>query len=112
MKIIITESQLKLIKEAAGVPEFDDNIQEMELPDMLVETKEMTRSEVIEEYGDMLTNEQISIIKEEHGVIETGSPDDGLIGSTDESPESLFDLMDEYDESQEEEVPWFTNENP
>jgi hypothetical protein len=107
----IEEGDVQLL-EAAGVPEFDDNIQEMELPDMLVETKEMTRSEVIEEYGDMLTNEQISIIKEEHGIIETGSPDDGLIGSTDESPESLFDLMDEYDESQEEEVPWFTNENP
>jgi hypothetical protein len=107
----IEEGDVQLL-EAAGVPEFDDNIQEMELPDMLVETKKMTRSEVIEEYGDMLTNEQISIIKEEHGIIETGSPDDGLIGSTDESPESLFDLMDEYDESQEEEVPWFTNENP
>jgi len=106
----IEEGDVQLL-QAAGVPEFEDNIQEMELPDMIVETKEMTRSEVIEEYGDILTEEQISIIKEEHGIIETGSPDDGLIGSTDESPESLFDLMDEYDESQGEEVPWFTDEN-
>jgi hypothetical protein len=111
MTEFIEEGDVQLL-EAAGVPEFDDNIQEMELPDMLVETKEMTRSEVIEEYGEILTEEQISIIKEEHGVIETGSPNEGLIGFTDDTPEILFDMMDEYDEPEEEETPWFEDKKP
>lgn len=79
----IEEGDVQLL-EAAGVPEFNEVIP--------------------------MSEEQIEMVKEEYGVIETGSPDDGLIGSTDESPESLFDMMEEYDES-EEEVPWFTNEN-
>mgnify|MGYP000886210947 CR=1 FL=1 len=56
-----------------------------------------------------MSEEQIEMVKEEHGVIETGSPDDGFIGSTDESPESLFDMMEEYDEPVDE-VPWITEE--
>jgi hypothetical protein len=59
-----------------------------------------------------MSEEQIEMVKEEHGVIETGSPDDGFIGSTEDTPESLFDMMDEYDEPEEEEVPWFENEIP
>jgi hypothetical protein len=106
----IEEGDVQLL-EAAGVPEFDESIQEMELPDMVVKPIIMTRSDVIEEYGYMLNEEQINTIKEEHGIIENGSPDDGLIGSTEDTPESLFDMMEEYDESQDNEVPWFTDED-
>jgi len=106
----IEEGDVQLL-EAAGVPEFDESIQEMELPDMVVKPILMTRSDVIEEYGHMLNEEQINTIKEEHGIIENGSPDDGLIGSTEDTPESLFDMMEEYDESQDNEVPWFTDED-
>jgi hypothetical protein len=81
----IEDGDVQLL-EAAGVPEFNEEVTPM-------------------------SEELIEMVKEEYGVIETGSPDDGLIGSTDESPESLFDMMEEYDESQGEEVPWFTDEN-
>lgn len=106
----IEEGDVQLL-EAAGVEEFDDVVEEMEFPDSIVVTKEMTRTEVLEEYGDILSEEQIAIIKEEHAVVEKGSPDDGFIGVTDESPESLFDMMEEYDEPVDE-VPWITDEEP
>ena len=57
-----------------------------------------------------MSEEQIEIVKEEHGIIEKGNPDDGLIGVTAESPEDLFDMMEEYDEPVDE-VPWFTDED-
>jgi hypothetical protein len=79
----IEEGDVQLL-QAAGVPEFDDVIP--------------------------MSKEQIEMVKEEHGIIEKGNPDDGLIGSTDESPESLFDMMEEYDEPVDE-IPWFTDEN-
>lgn len=79
----IEEGDVQLL-QAAGVPEFDDVIP--------------------------MSEEQIEMVKEEHGIIEKGNPDDGLIGSTDESPESLFDMMEEYDEPVDE-IPWFTDEN-
>ena len=79
----IEEDDVQLL-EAAGIPEFK------EVPTM--------------------SEEQIEMIKEEHGIVEKGNPDDGLIGSTDESPESLFDMMEEYDEPVDE-IPWFTDEN-
>ena len=79
----IEEGDVQLL-QAAGVPEFDDVIP--------------------------MSEEQIEMVKEEHGIVEKGNPDDGLIGSTDESPESLFDMMEEYDEPVDE-IPWFTDEN-
>lgn len=106
----IEEDDVQLL-EAAGVPEFDNTVKEMELPDSILVTKEMTKTEVLEEYGDVLTEEQIEIIKEEHGVVETGNPDDGFIGSTADNHDDLFDLIDEVEETEEDEVPWFTNEN-
>ena len=79
----IEEGDVQLL-QAAGVPEFDDVIP--------------------------MSEEQIEMVKEEHGIVEKGNPDDGFIGSTDESPESLFDMMEEYDEPVDE-IPWFTDEN-
>jgi len=81
----IEDGDVQLL-EAAGVPEFNEEVTPM-------------------------SEELIEMVKEEYGVIETGSPDDGFIGSTDESPENLFDMMEEYDESQGNEVPWFTDED-
>jgi hypothetical protein len=81
----IEEDDVQLL-EAAGVPEFDEVV-------------------------PVMSEEQIEMVKEEHGVIETGSPDDGFIGSTEDTPESLFDMMDEYDEPEGNEVPWFTDED-
>jgi len=60
-----------------------------------------------------MSEEQIEMVQEEHGIIETGSPEDGLIGSTvqeDEEIESLFELTDDIEEVEEEEVPWYTSE--
>jgi hypothetical protein len=79
----IEEDDVQLL-EAAGVPEFE------EVPTM--------------------SEEQIEMVKEEHGIIEKGNPDDGLIGATADNPEDLFDMMEEYDEPVDE-VPWFTDEN-
>lgn len=63
-----------------------------------------------------MTQEQIELVQEEHGIIEAGSPDDGLIGSTvdtDEAVEALFELTDDIDELvEEEETPWYEDENP
>jgi hypothetical protein len=59
-----------------------------------------------------MTEEQIELIQEEHGIIESGSPDDGLVGEVihDEEVESLFEEMEEELEEVEE-VPWFTDED-
>lgn len=63
-----------------------------------------------------MTEEQIELVQEEHGIIEAGSPDDGLIGSTvdtDEAVEALFELTDDIEELvEEEETPWYEDENP
>lgn len=63
-----------------------------------------------------MTEEQIELIQEEHGIIEAGSPDDGLIGSTadtDEAVEALFELTDDIEELvEEEETPWYEDGNP
>ena len=80
----IEEGDIQLL-QAAGVPEFEEVVS--------------------------MSEEQIEIVKEEHGVVETGSPDDGLIGATDESHDHLFDMMEEYDEPVDE-VPWITDEEP
>jgi hypothetical protein len=67
----------------------------------------------VSEFEEMpaMSEEQIEMVKEEHGIVEKGSPDDGLIGAKDESPEDLFDMMEEYDEPVDE-VPWITDEEP
>jgi hypothetical protein len=80
----IEEGDVQLL-QAAGVPEFDDVIP--------------------------MSEEQIEMVKEEHGIVEKGNPDDGLIGATDESHDHLFDMMEEYDEPIDE-VPWITDEEP
>lgn len=113
MTEFIEEGDVQLL-EAAGVPEFD------------AEVEVLTTEQLVERYGDQvdltefddtedlilpekMSEEQIEMVKEEHAVIEKGNPDDGLIGSIDESPEDLFDMMDEYDEPVDE-VPWITEE--
>jgi hypothetical protein len=105
----IEEGDVQLL-EAASVPEFPE--EETVFADELVE-ETFAFPNLVDDViiPALMSEEQIEMVKEEHGIVETGSPDDGFIGSTDESPESLFDLMDEYDESQGEEVPWFTDEN-
>lgn len=113
MTEFIEEGDVQLL-EAAGVPEFD------------AEVEVLTTEQLVERYGDQvdltefddtedlilpekMSEEQIEMVKEEHAVVEKGSPDDGLIGSIDESPEDLFDMMDEYEEPVDE-VPWITEE--
>jgi hypothetical protein len=113
----IEEGDVQLL-EAAGVSEFDEKEITIDLSDLEGEYSldEMpavieTIQERIEEAKPSMSEEQIEMVKEEHGVIETGSPDDGFIGSTEDTPESLFDMMDEYDEPEGNEVPWFTDED-
>jgi hypothetical protein len=60
-----------------------------------------------------MSEEQIELIQEEHGIIETGSPDDGFVGATvqeDDAIEALFELTEDIEEIEEEETPWFTSE--
>lgn len=128
----IEEGDVQLL-EAAGVPEFP--VDEMESVDNFIlaknEIKEANFAPVLDEPSDFFTDEsadellddiilptvmsdeQIELIKEEHGIIEKGNPDDGLIGSTviEEDTNSLFDLIDDEDDESVDEVPWFTNEN-
>jgi len=111
----IEEDDVQLL-EAAGVPEFESE-KTIDLSDLEGEYSIDEMEQVIETIEERIeeaktpsmSEEQIEMVKEEHGVIETGSPDDGFIGSTDESPESLFDMMEEYDEPVDE-VPWITEE--
>ena len=111
----IEEGDVQLL-QAAGVPEFesektidlsdlegDYSINEME---QVIETIE-ERIEKVK--APSMSEEQIEIVKEEHGIVETGSPDDELIGATAESHDHLFDMMEEYDEPVDE-VPWITEE--
>ena len=107
----IEDGDVELL-EAAGVPEFVKeeliDLSDLEGEYTLEEMPEVI--EVIEEAKAVMSEEQIEMVKEEHGIIEKGNPDDGLIGST-ENVESLFDLVEEEDDDNDE-VPWFTNENP
>lgn len=112
----IEEGDVQLL-EAAGVSEFDEKEITIDLSDLEGEYSldEMpavieTIQERIEEAKPSMSEEQIEMVKEEHGVIEKGNPDDGLIGATADNPEDLFDMMEEYDEPVDE-VPWFTDEN-
>ena len=128
----IEEGDVQLL-EAAGVPEFP--VDEMERVDDFIltqnEVKEANFAPVLDEPSDFFTDEsaeeliddiilptvmsdeQIELVKEEHGIIEKGNPDDGFIGSTviEEDANSLFDLIDDEDDESADEVPWFTNEN-
>ena len=105
----IEEGDVQLL-QAAGVPEFPE--EEIVFADERAE-ETFAFPNLVDDViiPAPMSEEQIEMVKEEHGVFEKGSPDDGFIGSTDESPESLFDMMEEYDEPQGEEVPWFTDEN-
>jgi hypothetical protein len=97
------EPMEEVIEEA---PAFDWNVTEepaVEIQEEVSPTVEMTE-------------EQIELIQEEHGIIETGSPDDGFVGSkvdTEEAVEALFELTEDIEELvEEEEVPWYEDENP
>ena len=112
----IEDDDVELL-EAAGVPEFvKDEL--IDLSDLEGEYTLDQMDEVIEILEERLeavvamSKEQVDNIKEEHGIIEKGNPDDGLIGSTAPNPEDLFDLIEDEDDELADEVPWFTDENP
>jgi hypothetical protein len=75
----IEEDDVQLL-EAAGVPEFEDDVILPAAP---------------------MSVEEVELVQEEFGIIETGSPDDGYVGSTADT-DSLFDLTEEVEETQEE----------
>jgi hypothetical protein len=112
----IEDDDVELL-EAAGVPEFTEDIT-IDLSDLEGEYTLEQMDEVIEileerlEQAVAMSEKQVDNIKEEHGIIEKGNPDDGLIGSTAPNPEDLFDLIDDEDDDLVDEVPWFTDENP
>ena len=100
----IEEDDVQLL-EAAGVPEFIDNVDDIILEEL---TEQSIEDHVV--FPIEMSEDQIEIVKEEHGIIEKGNPDDELIGAKADNPEDLFDMMEEYDEPVDE-VPWFTDEN-
>jgi hypothetical protein len=97
--------------EAAGVPEFPE--EESFFVEESAEETFAFPNLVNDSFPTVMSEEQIELVKEEHGVVETGSPDDGFIGSTvvEEDTNSLFDLLDDEDDESADEVPWFTNES-
>lgn len=110
----IEEGDVQLL-EAAGVPEFP--IEEIESVDNFIlaqnEVKEAIFTPVKEEetlfiedviFPSAMSEEQIDLVKEEYGVVEKGSPDDGFIGSTETNTNDLFTLFEEDEE--EETIPW------
>lgn len=90
-----------------------------ELPDAFnwgteeADVEEIVEEAIIPTEAIVMEPEAIEMIKEEHGIIETGNPDDGLIGSSieDSEIESMFEMIDDIVE-EEVEVPWFTDEAP
>lgn len=113
----IEEGDVQLL-EAAGVPEFEAektiDLSDLEgeyTIDKMEQVIETIEERIEEAKAPGMSEEQIEMVKEEHGIVEKGSPDDGFIVATDENPEDLFDMMDEYDETVDE-VPWITDEEP
>lgn len=100
----VEETVIEEVQEEA--PAFDWGVAE----EPIVEVQEEV-SPTVE-----MTEEQVELIKEEHGIIETGNPDDGFVGATvdtDEAVEALFELTEDIEELvEEEETPWYEDENP
>jgi hypothetical protein len=109
----IDENDVQLL-EAAGVPEFKEEPR-IDLSDLegeysidQMDTVIETIEERIEEAKSTMSEEEIEMVKEEHGIVDKVKEP---IAPTDEDVESLFDMMDEYDEPEGNEIPWFTDEN-
>ena len=104
----IEEGDIQLL-QAAGVPEFheEETIFADERTEETFAFPNLVDDVII---PTAMSEDQIEMIKEEYGIVEKGSSDDGLIGATADNHEDLFDMMEEYDEPVDE-VPWFTDEN-
>ena len=104
----IEDGDIQLL-QAAGVPEFpeEETIFADERAEETFAFPNLVDDVII---PTAMSEDQIEMIKEEYGIVEKGSSDDGLIGATADNPEDLFDMMEEYDEPVDE-VPWFTDEN-
>jgi hypothetical protein len=107
----IEEDDVQLL-EAAGVPEFKEepridlsdlegeySIEEM---DTVIETIE----ERIEEAKSTMSEEEIEMVKEEHGIVDK---DEESVVLTDDDTDSLFDLIDD-EEEESNETDWVTEE--
>lgn len=100
----IEEGDVQLL-EAAGVPEFLDNVDDVIVEEL---TDQLIKDHIV--VPIIMSEEEIVLIKESYNVIETGNADDGYIDSKDTNTDYLFDMADEYDELVDE-LPWFTDEN-
>lgn len=107
----IDENDVQLL-EAAGVPEFKEEPR-IDLSDLegeysidQMDTVIETIEERIEEAKSTMSEEEIEMVKEEHGVFDKGEES---IVPTDDNAESLFDLIDDEEED-DNDTEWLTEE--
>jgi hypothetical protein len=105
----IDENDVQLL-EAAGVPEFKEEPR-IDLSDLegeysidQMETVIETIEERIEEAKSTMSEEEIEMVKEEHGVFDKVKEP---IVPTDDNAESLFDLIDDEEED-DDDTTWLT----
>jgi hypothetical protein len=105
----IDENDVQLL-EAAGVPEFKEE-PTIDLSDLegeysidQMDTVIETIEERIEEAKSTMSEEEIEMVKEEHGVFDKVKEP---IAPTDEDVESLFDMIDEEEED-DDDTTWLT----
>jgi hypothetical protein len=112
----IEEGDVQLL-EAAGVPEFtEETVDCSDLSGTYTLDEVPALIETIQERIDYakapaMSEEQIKMIEEDFGVVDSGSPDDGFIDSTADNTEELFDMMEEYDEVEDEELRWIDSDS-
>ena len=107
----IDENDVQLL-EAAGVPEFKEEPR-IDLSDLegeysidQMDTVIETIEERIEEAKSTMSEEEIEMVKEEHGIVDKVKEP---IVPTDDNAESLFDLIDDEEED-DNDTEWLTEE--
>jgi len=107
----IDENDVQLL-EAAGVPEFKEE-PTIDLSDLegeysidQMDTVIETIEERIEEAKSTMSEEEIEMVKEEHGIVDKVKEP---IVPTDEDVESLFDMIDDEEED-DDDTTWLTEE--
>lgn len=105
-EVIPTEQKTIDLSDIEGEYSLD------ELPTVM----ETIEKKIEEAKAPVMSEEQIEMVKEEHGIIETGEPDQEMVGAQiieeDSEIEAMFEMIEDEVEEVEEETPWYTGEEP
>jgi hypothetical protein len=105
-EVIPTEQKTIDLSDIEGEYSLD------ELPTVI----ETIEKRIEEAKAPVMSEEQIEMVKEEHGIIETGEPDQEMVGAQiieeDSEIEAMFEMIEDEVEEVEEETPWYTGEEP